>query len=336
MSRRGSVPAEVAQPTVPVGLRALREQPVFVDDQAVGRLLGAAALGADDARWARAWLVCSHAALVGSPRYGIEPASGLSFDPHAVPAPKGIGSAARRDAVLCTLISAGVLRPAVGSPESGVLRLRVEPRGATAGEHATTLPERVAWSDAVCTRHPAAVALDWPGLVSACGREPAPLLMARTLAEFLLPLDAWAVVPRRDLVERTGYQQKQVRVALRRLAAAGLVEAEGESGRVARYRFTAAALGRRWGHDVPREALAAAAIPAPPVAAVISEAARAPVAGIDLPPVPVHHATGAGLDVVVGGVTVRVASGATLDVGAGAQARVEVGPDGRLRLTLSA
>lgn len=216
------------------------------------------------------------------------------------------------------------------------MRLRVEPTGSAASEKNAAIPDRVTWSDTVCKQHQAAVALDWPRLVSGCGLEPASLLVVRTLAEYLLPLDAWAMVPRRDLVERTGYQQKQVRVALRRLAAAGLLEAEGESGRVARYRFTPAALGRRWDDEMPGGGPPPITDPSfPTTPAVVSEAARASVAGASTPPTHVYTAASDGLDVFVGGVTVRVAPGATLDVGMGAQARVEVGPDGRLRLTLS-
>lgn len=337
------MPAGGAQVPQLSGLRALREQPALVDDAAVAHLLGPDVLPADDARWARAWLVCSQAALMGNPRHGLEPTSGLTFDPRAVSAPKGIGTTSRRDEVLGVLLSVGVLRSALPPHEEGVVRLRVQPTGSAASRQGVELPEQVAWSDTICKQHPAAVALDWLGLTSACGREPAALLVVRTLAEFLLPLDTWAMVPRRDLVDRTGYQQKQVRMALRRLVGVGLLEAEGESGRVARYRFTPIALGQRWQREAPSDS--------PPTVPPASSGAGSP-GTLEASPSPRSWPVGAsrgvdsgqgrapatpssGLELIVGGVTVRVASGATLDVDAGAQARVEVAADGRVRLTIA-
>lgn len=111
-----------------------------------------------------------------------------------------------------------------------------------------------------------ALALDWPAALASCDREPATLLVVRALAEHLVPPDALAAVPRRDLVARTGYQQKQVRVALRRLAAAAAIETEGDVGETARYRFTRRALGRAWtNRDRPARPIGAQvrAVPVP-------------------------------------------------------------------------
>ena len=187
------------------------------------------------------------------------------------------------------------------------------------------------WAGEVCALHSAALTLDWPAIVALCGREPASLLVARTLAEYVVPAHDWTVVPRRDLVERTGYMQKQVRVALRRLEAAGLVESEGATGRTARYRFAARALASRWNESVdpphaPGPALVAPSFPAahgtvvrptPTVATTQTERGEAQ-----------------GVELEIGGVTVRMAPGTSLDVGAGARAQVAVGADGRLSLKI--
>ena len=346
VSRRPPFAAGTARPAGDAnGLRALREQPALADDQAVARRLSASALSPDDSRWARAWLVCSQATLMADPRYGIDPTADLVFDPRQVPAPKGMADVARRVAVLDTLLTAGVLRPVPEVDAGVVARLGHAPHGhpPRGRPHLSAVPAapvplsgRVSWTPAVCMVHSAAVTLDWPHVVSACGREPAALLVARTLAEFLLPLDAWSMVPRRDLVERTGYQQKQVRVALRRLAVAGLLEAEGESGRVARYRFAAPALRQRWSADptatAPSRPAVSAAAAAGPGAVGHTSPPGAPAPDATRP---AANAAEGGIEMLVGGVTVRVASGASLDIAAGARARVEVGPDGRLRLSVS-
>lgn len=340
-------------------LRALRASPSLPDDAVVAHRLRGGALSAEDARWARAWLVCSQAHLMADPRYGDTPTPELPFEAMAVPAPKGVSDGTRRQGVLDALLGAGVLRPALGpgsAAERGTtMPFARRPRGLAAvgtvpAPPASPAPGWVTWAPEVCVAHAVAVALDWPHLVAACAREPAALLVARTLAEFLVPLNAWAMVPRRDLVDRTGYQQKQVRVALRRLAASKLVEIDGESGRVGRYRFTSEALGPRWDtvpipQTLPLATQAtAAADPGPERArpSAADEIARAHgvdgpmsrrVAATDEARATSSHADG-GLDVVVGGVTVRIAPGAALDIESGLRARIAAGPDGRPQLTI--
>jgi hypothetical protein len=130
-------------------------------------------------------------------------------------------------------------------------------------------------------------------------------------------------VPRRDLVARTGYQQKQVRVAVRRLAALGLIEVEGDSGTTARYRLTSRTLGRPWGATPPASTRVASPPPAP-----------APPRPAPMPAATVTGSDSAGVQIVLGGVAITVAPGAGFEVAPGMTARAELDPDGRPRLVL--
>lgn len=354
VSNRASLSAGAASsrrtPDRPVALRALRQQPALVDDVAAVRLLtsapaasGAGGLSEDEVRWARAWLVCTQAAVVTATEHEVGKSVGPAFDAERVQAPKGLAGPARQAEVLAALVEAGVLRPApdgVHTISGSALRGRTRtaeressPRGP--GGLQPVLPgPRVYWAPAVCAVHSASVEIDWVRAVAACGREPAALLILRTLAEYVIPADAWTGVPRRDFVDRSGYQQKQVRVALRRLVAAGVIEADGENGRTARYRFAARVLAPRWNQTGASERAGN-----PPVD-VSRNHASAPDAVIGTPSIVSRAAARAtasdpdvqGVEVVLGGVTVHMAPGASLDVGPGAHARIEVGADGRLSL----
>lgn len=287
--------AERARPP----LRALRREPLIVDDLVVAeRIRGA--LEPELARWARAWLVCWHSALVADDRFGRDEPWSIGLPLDAITSPRGAGGPERRNAVCDALVARGVLSVEGERGRRAVWRIAREAFGEQA----------------------AAIALDWSAIVAGSGAEPASLLVARALADVVVPLDAATAVPRRDLVERTGYQQKQVRVAVRRLAAAGLIDAEGEAGTTARYRFTARAMGREWRELAPREpAIVAAPTPASPEPS--SPATPAPRPAAD------------GLQLVVGGATLTIASGAAFEIGAGLAARLELGPDGRPRLVIA-
>ena len=294
-------------------LRALRHEPLFIDDQLVAeRLRAQGTLPPETARWARAWLVCWHAALVADARFGLDDPWAIALPLDGVVAPRGAGGADRLRVVRDALVASGVLVAAGGDGRQA--RWHIAP--------------------AVFTEHAAAVALDWPGAVTACGAEPAALLVLRALADLVVPLDAPAAVPRRDLVERTGYQQKQVRVAVRRLAAADLVAADGDVGTTARYRFTPRALGRVWSEPAPRPA---------PVAVPLAAPHAAPNALPPTSPSPESpnatastNAAGDGVQLVVGGATLTIAAGAVFEIAAGIAARLELGPDGRPRLVIRA
>ena len=284
------------------GLRAIRREPLILDDALVAARLDGA-LAPDTARWARAWLVCWFATLAAEERYGRVDPWELAIPLDAPALPKGAGDAARQRVVLQALVDAGVAS------------VREEMRG----RRATHL---VALASDVFAEHPAALGVDWGTVVARCGAEPAALLVMRALAELIVPLDGTSAVPRRDLVSRTGYQQKQVRVALRRLVAADLIVADGDVGTTARYQLTPRALGRPWaGVDLPE----------PPVSTPVAPvAAAAPPA-----PTPVAPPSSDGVHVVIGGATLTVAAGASFEIGAGLAARLEMGPDGRPRIVVA-
>jgi len=285
-------------------LRAVRREPLLLDDGLVAaRLHGA--LPAETARWTRAWLVCWFAALAADERFGRVDPWELTVPLDAVALPKGAGDGARQHAVLQALGDAGVA--SMHEETRGRRSLRV-----------------VRFAEDVFTEHAAALGVDWSSVVVRCGAEPAALLVMRALAELIVPLDGTVAVPRRDLVSRTGYQQKQVRVALRRLVAADLIVADGDVGTTARYRLAPRALGRPWPSD---------RTPEPVIERPVVEKVAGPVAGPVAAPPPVA-ASGDGVRVMIGGATVTVAAGASFEIGAGVAARLELGPDGRPRLVV--
>lgn len=308
-----------AEPSARPALRAIRREPLLVDDRLLVTRLTVAApgqLGAvmvsrhagksadrrlspDLVRWARAWLVCWHAALVADPRYGRDEPWTIALPFDTVTWPHGLSDQKRRAGVLAALDRAGVLSYDGDAAQATSARL-----------------------DKECfIEHRAALALDWPAAVAACDREPATLLVLRALAEHVVPPDALAAVPRRDLVARTGYQQKQVRVALRRLAAASIIDTEGDVGETARYRFTARAIGREWG--------VAGQFPETPAPA---GARTASVAAVNTPAPMLDPG---GIRVVVGGVTVTLQAGADFSVGKGFSAAIELGGDGQPELRIT-
>lgn len=284
-------------------LRAIRREPALIDDRlAADRLAERAELSAEGARWARAWLVCWQAALVADDRYGLDEPWEIPLALRRIAVPRGGGDAARREQVLAAMAAAGLVTvsPGSGTGRSAARTVRVG---------------RGAFVD-----HPAAMGVDWPGVVALCA-EPAPLLVLRALAELAMPGDtlgeAFTSVPRRELTAATGYQQKQVRLAIRRLAALGLLDVEGDTGTTARYRLAPRAVGQPW---------RAAPAPAP------SRPAPAPAA----PPSSAREEDGDGLEVTLGGVAITVAPGGGFEIGPGMVGRVERGPDGRPRLVVRA
>lgn len=299
-------------------LRALRQQPLLVDLRAVGERMrtgrtpgrspvGGALPSSDDGRWARAWLVCAQATLVRDPRYGLEEPWAIPFSITAIRAPRGASDPERLAGALAALEASGIIRVDGNEGPEPVARIGRQ----------FFMP------------HPAAVALDWTESIAACGNEPATLLVLHALAEMVVPLDAWTAVPRRDLVEATGYQQKQVRVALRRLGAAGLLEAEGDAGVTARYRFTGRALGRVW--ETPSLVSLPVAVDSTPQSVtppLPTGSGLTPDAGARARTTNDLARETSGLRVSVGGVTVSIAPGADFEIGAGLGARLEVGEDG--------
>jgi hypothetical protein len=312
----GACGAMTAERTRPA-LRALRREPALIDDRLVAeRLAERPELSPEAARWARAWLVCWQAALVADDRYGLDEPWEIPLALRRVVVPRGGGDAARRERVLEALASAGLVT-VFPAPSVGHSAARTGARTARVG--------RDAFVD-----HPAAMGVDWPGVVAVCA-EPAPLLVLRALAELALPGDAlgdaFTSVPRRDLMAATGYQHKQVRLAIRRLVALGLLDVEGDTGTTARYRLSPRAVGQPWRAAPVRPAAGPAAVAAPPA----SSGSAAPT---ETPPAGAAATDREGLEVTLGGVAITVAPGGGFEIGPGMVGRVERGPDGRPRLVV--
>jgi hypothetical protein len=293
-------------------LRAIRREPALIDDRlAAERLADRPELSAEGARWARAWLVCWQAALVADDRYGLDEPWEIPLALRRIAVPRGGGDAARREQVLSALAAAGLVTVSPGAGRSAARTVRVG---------------RDAFVD-----HPAAMGVDWPGVVALCA-EPAPLLVLRALAELTVPGDtlgeAFTSVPRRELTAATGYQQKQVRLAIRRLAALGLLDVEGDTGTTARYRLAPRAVGQPWRAAPAGAAFGPAAVPSRPAP---------PEAPPDAPESPrAREGDGDGLEVTLGGVAITVAPGGGFEIGPGMVGRVERAPDGRPRLVVRA
>jgi predicted transcriptional regulator len=92
--------------------------------------------------------------------------------------------------------------------------------------------------------HRAGLEVDWSAAFQECRGEPAALLTLRAVVDGLTALDDPAPITLRELAPRTGYGEKQVRTALHRLVAAGVLETREAPGQPTRYRVTDALLGR--------------------------------------------------------------------------------------------
>lgn len=230
MNARGPGAAPVAG-----GLRALRHPPALVDDAAAAAFLASVsptavriagdASGTDtgdaDAelvRWTRAWLLVWQGALHAAGVIGtVEPWT-VPLRLADLPTLKGDPDRRRRAAAERLLARAGLLVVS-GDGRDG------------------RLVERA------FTAHRAGLELDWPAVVERCRLEPAALLAVRALAEVPGVLEEPTPVSLRELAARSGYAEKQVRTALRRLGESGLVEVTEIRGQATRYQLSGLALG---------------------------------------------------------------------------------------------
>lgn len=292
---------------------------MLVSDRAVAQRLGGAgddAIGGADLRdlrrWARAWLVCIHAHLVADGRYGLTDPWAIPLELGTVQAPGGGQVRGRRSAAFRLLCESGVLRAAGGAGVGLDVSEDVE----------------FTVAEALFVEHQAALGLDWRAIISATRAEPAQLLVARAVADFIVPLDAFTAIPRRDLIERSGYQVKQTRVALRRLCAAGVLDALGEVGMTGRYRFAARALGRPWAAAGTTLGSGAAPREGPHAYGPERSASTAAAVQSGDPSRPVPAADATGLRLEVGGVSLSLAPDTTFRIGPGMDVRLEVGSDG--------
>ncbi|AHG93609.1 hypothetical protein J421_6074 (plasmid) [Gemmatirosa kalamazoonensis] len=270
-------------------LRALRHEPVLVDDLGAAERLAAIAgdvqiadLPLDPAelvRWTRAWLVALQAALHDRGAIGVARPWTVSIPRAELPGLKGDPERRRQDAALSLLERAALL--------------------ACDADRATiTLLERA------FVPHRAGLEIAWGALGRAVRWEPAPLLVARALAELVVPPDQPAPVTLRELVERTGYAAKQVRSALRRLTDADVLTVRETAGMPSEYCFGTVAI------PVPElPATAGPTIVGPPVSSPPPSPSPAPAGDRRV-----------ALRMTLNGVTVTL--------GAGLAPHVELGPDG--------
>ena len=277
----GGAPIAPASP-----LRALRLDPVLVDDLALDARLAAGVSSApgldadpESVRWARAWRVVWQGVLHAAGVIGTVPPSSVSTPLADVPGLKGDPAGTRRAGALDLLERLALLHRTDGGAAARL-------------------------DDALFTRHRAGLEVDWAAAARACRHEPAPLLTLRALVEVVVPPDTPTPVSLRELAGRTGYAEKQVRVALRRLAEAGVISAVESAGQATRYRLTPAALGRP------------ALTPAPSIPSPIAQSIPSSIPSTTpgtTPPVAALGQTPA-LRLTLNGVTLGIAPGLAADV----------------------
>jgi hypothetical protein len=273
-------------------LRALRHAPVLVDDVAIvprlhaaARSIDASASGALDVeeliRWTRAWLIVWQSVLHARGIIGSIPPWTAPVPIADVPSLKGDPDRRRRTAATALLEKAMLLHFSAD-------------RAAATLDESAFLPHR------------AGLELNWEAVCHAVRYEPAPVLIVRALAEVIVPPREPSPVTLRELADRTGYAQKQVRVGLRRLIEAHVLGVSESAGAAARYWFVDASAGSER-----------------PAAPALSQPAR-----LDPPLTPdPRHAPApvpAGRHVAVR----MTLNGVTVSLGPGLQPHVELGPDG--------
>ena len=267
----------VGAPAIP--LRPVRVAPVLVDDVAVVRALRTFGPSLDDdsssedemVRWARAWIVGWQAALQARGVIGTKDPWTVALAPADWPVLRGDPERRRQHAAADLLLRLGL----ADRRQDGALVL---------AEHAFV-------------PHRAGLEVDWTAAFDACHGEPAALLTLRAVVDGLAALDDPGPITLRELVPRTGYGEKQVRTALHRLAAAGVLDVREAPGQPTRYRVTDALLGR--------EARAAAAqagprLVAPGAAGMPSEVVAPPRPAMDAAPAFRLSLNGATVTLVVG------------------------------------
>jgi hypothetical protein len=282
-------------PPLAAPLRALRFAPVLVDDVGpVQQLATAAALlapaelpldAAELVRWTRAWLVAFQGVLHDAGAIGGAQPWTVPVSRDELPALKGDPEGRRRAAAVALLERTGLLR---SDPAS----------------------RSVALDARAFVPHRAGLEVAWGAVGRAVRWEPAPLLVARALADLVVPAEQPAPVTLRELMERTGYAAKQVRAALRRLADERVIVADEAPGAPSEYHFGPVALPRA----------AEATEPAAPSPTPLALAAAEPRAVSPEPPLRPATDRRVALRMTLNGVTVSL--------GAGLSPHVELGPDG--------
>lgn len=277
-------------------LRALRHVPVVVDDVGLVPRLATAAASApavdgltldvgELVRWTRAWMVACQGVLHERGVIGTLPPWTVPLPVADLPTLKGDPEHRRRDAALALLDRAGAVTRAVDG-------------------RAVTLAE------SAFVEHRAGLEVEWAAVSRAARFEPAALLVARALADLVVPPAEPAPVTLGELAQRTGYAPKQVRVALRRLTDAGVLRTSESAGMATQYCFGTVAV------PGPSSAIGQPVRQAVPAGPAVPEVSAPPVAPPALP--------GTGRAVALR----LTLNGVTLSLGAGLAPHVELGPDG--------
>jgi len=236
-------------------------------------------------RWTRAWLVAFQGVLHDAGAIGGAQPWTVPMPRTELPTLKGDPEGRRRAAAVALLERVGLL---VSDGATGMVVLDAR----------------------AFVPHRAGLELAWGAVGRAVRWEPAPLLVARALADMVVPAEEPAPVTLRELMDRTGYAAKQVRAALRRLADERVIVAVEAPGAPSEYRFGPVALPRA-GEGTER----AAASPAP-----LALAATEPRPVSPEPPLRPAAERRVALRMTLNGVTVSL--------GAGLSPHVELGPDG--------
>ncbi|GJG89486.1 hypothetical protein tb265_46670 [Gemmatimonadetes bacterium T265] len=260
-----------------VALRAVRVAPVLVDDLALTRAVDGSAWAANGSpdpeivRWARAWTIGWQSVLHARGIVGAADPWTVALSPADWPELRGDPDRHRLDAAVALLKQVGLAD--------------------SRGDGAVTLGPRA------FVPHRAGLELDWGAAFRACRGEPAALLTLRAVVDGLAALDDPAPLTLRELASRSGYGEKQVRTALQRLIAAGVLATRESPGQPTRYRITDALLGR------------GGPAPAAPVGPQRLSEAPAPAS----PPAPSHQ-TAPAFRLSLNGATVAIAAGMTASV----------------------
>jgi len=272
-------------------LRALRYAPVLVDDVAAAQRLAAFAgemstpdlpLSAPElVRWTRAWLVAVQGVLHDRGAIGPVQPWTVPIPRAELPSLKGDPDGRRRAAAVALLERCGLLLPGA------------DPTALMLGEPAFV-------------PHRAGLELAWGEICRAVRWEPAPLLVARGLAEQVTPPEQLTPVTLRELMDRSSYAAKQVRAAIGRLVEADVIVVRESAGMPSEYCFGAVATSGR-------------ASERPGFRPTVAGGESAPTAPLD-PPARAAAERRVALRMTLNGVTVTL--------GAGLSPHVELGPDG--------
>jgi hypothetical protein len=185
---------------------------------------------------------------------------------------------------------------------------------------------------------PLAQGLHWRRIAGATAGSPSAWVAAHALADWLDGTDDWVSVPRNLLQPVIGAGLAGVRNALDALVAAGVLDRREVAGRASHYRFSSWARGLTDDTSTARPGLGHAP-PSPARRVAATGVTTDPTAVTPAPAaVPTASAPGAGtgpVEVTINGVTLEAVAGTRIALNApGMQVSVDIGPDGRTRISV--